>query len=49
MDFGYLLNSRNAGAIVQAVGEAGAAGVRKGNATVRSLEEKLEVRPGWTG
>ena len=49
MDFGYLLNSRNAGAIVQAVGEAGAASVRKGNATVRSLEEKLEVRPGWTG
>lgn len=36
MDFGYWLNSRNAGAIVQAVGEAGSAGVRKGNAVVRS-------------
>lgn len=49
MDFGYLLSSRNAGAIVQAAGEAGAAGVRKGNATVRSLEEQLGVRSGRTG
>ena len=49
VDLGYLLNSRNAGATVQAVGDAGSAGVRKGNAAVRSLEEQLRVRPGWTG